>query len=167
MRIEVVPVAEEHIESLNASLDCVARERRYISFLEGPPLEESAAFVRNNIEHGYPQFVALDGRTVVGWCDVIPMQRAVYAHRGVLGMGVLPSYRGRGIGRRLVVAALAAARALGLTRTDLEVRENNAAARALYLSVGFVVEGAKRGAMRVDGEDFNVVSMALLYERMA
>ena len=32
--IEIVPIAEAHIESFHRTLDVVARERRYLAFLE-------------------------------------------------------------------------------------------------------------------------------------
>jgi GNAT superfamily N-acetyltransferase len=93
----VVPMAEEHIEGFRAGLDSVARERRYLTFLEAPSLEESRRFVRRNIREGYPQHVALVEDKVVGWCDALPIDRPTRAHTGVLGIGVLAEFRGRGI----------------------------------------------------------------------
>jgi ribosomal protein S18 acetylase RimI-like enzyme len=156
-----VPIAEAHIAGFHAALDRVARERRYLALLEAPPLERTAEFVRGNIAGGNPQYVAISGDAVFGWCDVTPMERAVFAHRGVLGMGVVPEYRGRGVGRALVEAALAAARRSGLARIDLEVRADNAAAIGLYRAVGFAVEGVKRDALRLGGARFDLVAMAL------
>jgi len=50
----------------------------------------------------HPQFVVLNANTVVGWCDVIPNHtRMVYDHCGTLGVGLLPQFRGKGIGRKL------------------------------------------------------------------
>jgi ribosomal protein S18 acetylase RimI-like enzyme len=157
----IAPIAETHIAGLHAALGRVARERRYLALLEAPPLERTAAFVRGNIAGGNPQYVAIGGDAVVGWCDVTPMERAAFAHRGVLGMGVVPEYRGRGVGRALVEATLAAARSKGLARIDLEVRADNTAAIGLYHAVGFAAEGVKRDALRVDGGRFDLVVMAL------
>src|SRR5260370_16705058 len=56
--VEIGPITEAHIESFHKTLDVVARERRYLAFLEAPPLESTRAFILNNIAHGYPQFVA-------------------------------------------------------------------------------------------------------------
>jgi ribosomal protein S18 acetylase RimI-like enzyme len=50
---------------------------------------------------------------------------------------VLPSYRGKGIGRQLMTAILAEARERSCSRVTLEVRKDNAAARHLYASLGF------------------------------
>ena len=102
------------------------------AFLEAPPFEATRAFILDMIEQGYPQLVVLSGGEVVGWCDVTPKPRPIYAHSGVLGMGLLPPFRGQGIGKRLMSQALAAARAFGLQRVELTVRENNKNAIALY-----------------------------------
>ncbi len=104
------------------------------------------AFVLNNIKQGYPQLVAVSAGQLVGWCDVVPKPRPIYAHVGVLGMGLLPEFRGQGLGDRLIRQTLAAARALGLNRVELSVRENNAGAIALYKRVGFEIEGLQRNA---------------------
>jgi ribosomal protein S18 acetylase RimI-like enzyme len=157
----IEPIAEAHIAGFHAALDRVARERRYLALLEAPPLERTAEFVRGNIAGGVPQFVAIAADTVVGWCDVTPMQRKVFAHRGVLGMGVVPEYRGRGVGRGLVEATLSAARSMNLARIDLEVRADNAAAIGLYRAFGFGVDGVKRDALRLDDGRFDLVVMAL------
>jgi len=163
----VVPIAEAHIRGFRAALDAVARERRYLAFLEAPPLEDVELFVRRNMERDNPGFVAIAGGEVVGWCDITPMVRAVFAHRGVLGMGVLEAYRGAGIGRALIGAAIAGARARGLARVDLEVLADNARAIALYRAVGFVVEGVKRDAYRVDGRSVELIDMALFLDGAA
>jgi len=160
--VEIVPIAQDHIESFHRALDIVARERRYLAFLEAPPIESTRAFILNNIEHGYPQLVALSAGEIVGWCDVIPKTRPIYAHGGVLGIALLPQFRRQGLGERLIRQSLAAARALGLHRVELTVRENNASAIELYRKVGFAIEGLQRDAARVDDAYENVVAMAVL-----
>ena len=52
-------------------------------------------------------------------------------------MGVIPSYRGLGLGRALVRRALAGFCQAGLHRAYLEVTAENAAAVQLYRNVGF------------------------------
>jgi ribosomal protein S18 acetylase RimI-like enzyme len=78
-------------------------------------------------------------------------------------MGLLPEFRGQGLGDRLIRQTLAAARAFGLNRVELSVRENNAGAIALYNRVGFEIEGLQRNATKVDGAYENVVLMAILF----
>ena len=162
--IEIVPIASHHIDSFHRTLDFVARERRYLAMLEAPPLEAMRAFVPDNVKKGHPQFVVLSDGEVVGWCDVLPKPWPIHAHVGVLGIGLLPPFRGQGIGRRLIEKTLDAARGFGLSRIELTVREDNANAIGLYKKIGFVAEGVQRNAFKVDGEYANLVMMALLFE---
>ncbi len=69
---------------------------------------------------------------VVGWCDITSLHRHAFAHSGSLGIGLLAPYRGQGIGVALIRTALNKAKAIGLTRIKLTVRENNKKAIALY-----------------------------------
>jgi ribosomal protein S18 acetylase RimI-like enzyme len=163
MTYQIVPITEEHISGFRAAVDAVARERRYLAFLEAPPLENVTRFVLNNIEHGYPQFVVASADTVVGWCDVLPNRtRVIYSHCGTLGVGLLPDFRGKGIGRKLMGQTIDAAFAFGLTRIELTVREENVNAIALYKSLGFEIEGLHRNAVCIEGQYENLYSMALL-----
>jgi ribosomal protein S18 acetylase RimI-like enzyme len=52
-------------------------------------------------------------------------------------LAVLPSHRGRGIGRRLLDAVEQRARATGCCKVTLEVQEDNARARRIYEAAGF------------------------------
>ena len=84
------------------------------------------------------------------------------SHCGTLGVGLLPEFRGKGIGRQLMQRTIEAAFAFGLTRIELTVREGNANAIALYKSLGFEIEGLHRNAVCIDGQYENLYSMALL-----
>jgi ribosomal protein S18 acetylase RimI-like enzyme len=59
------------------------------------------------------------------------------AHSYLEELYVVPSLRGQGIGRALLEAALEAARGEGATHMELGTSEDDAAARALYESLGF------------------------------
>lgn len=160
--IAIEPIREMHIEGFHKALDTVARERRYLSLLEAPPLESTRDFVLDNIRNGHPQFVALAVGEVVGWCDIRRHEREVHVHRGTLGMGIAPGYRYRGLGRRLISTTIEAACALGLHRIELDVYADNLPARALYEKVGFVQEGVARDGVRIDDRFIDVIQMALL-----
>lgn len=100
--IDIIPIQPDLAESFHRALDIVARQKRYLAFLEAPPIEQTRKFVLDNIAQGHPQFVALAAGEVVGWCDVLPKPRPIHAHSGVLGIGLLPPMRGKGIGLRLI-----------------------------------------------------------------
>lgn len=160
---EIVPITEEHIESFHFAVGSVAKEGKYLAFLDEPPLEMTRAFVLENIKENWPHVVAISDGKVVGWCDISSLCRAVFAHSGVLGIGVLAPYRGRGIGEALIRNAIEKAKIKGLTRIELTVRENNKPAVALYEKLGFEKEGLHRNAVRIGSVYENHISMALLF----
>jgi len=163
-RIEAI--REEHIESFRSAVDTVARERRYLVLLEAPPTAETRAFVLGNLREGNPQVVAVTegdaAGPVVGWCDIVRAGRPALRHGGALGIGVLPAFRGRGLGAALLRDALALARERGFRRVELVVRADNARALALYERAGFEHEGLLRSHLCIDGEFHASRVMALL-----
>ena len=158
--IQLVPTAESYAESFARVLDVVARERRYIGFIEGPPVESTRQFLRSIVDGAGVQLLAVHGDIVVGWCDIMRNPIEGFRHVGRLGMGVLPEFRGRGLGKRIAVETIRAARAAGLERIELEVFASNGRAIALYQSLGFVVEGVKKRSRKLDGEYDDNVCMA-------
>jgi len=160
----IQPIVLHHAESFHACLDTVARERKFLAQMEAPPLERVLGFVRDSVQNDAVQFVAWDGEQVVGWADIFPAWAHAVMHCGTLGMGVLPAYRGQGLGKRLLLACLDKARTKGMTRITLEARSDNAAAIALYEHVGFVHEALKKNALRYDGVYFDGVQMVLLLD---
>lgn len=101
---------------------------------------------------------------MLGWCDILPATGQSRAHTGHLGIGVIQAARHRGIGARLLRAAIDGAWDRGLTRIELAVRAGNTDAKALYERFGFEVEGLQRRAVRVDGEYSDSYTMGLLRE---
>ena len=164
MQATVRTIAESDVQGYHRCLDTVARERRFLAFREAPPLESSFAFVRSQTERSAPMFVAAHADDIIGWCDISPMSPPSLAHRGELGMGVHPDFRGQGIGRRLLQTTIAAARAFGLERVELAVLTNNVSAVALYRSAGFEVEGTIRRAQKLDDGYADDYIMALLLQ---
>jgi ribosomal protein S18 acetylase RimI-like enzyme len=159
---KIMPITAQYIESFREAVGNVARERKYLAFLDAPSLEMAHEFVMENLKDNWPHFVAVIEGRVVGWCDITSLHRPVFSHSGSLGVGVLASFRGQGIGEALMRAAIEKARHRGLTRIELTVREHNKPAIALYEKLGFTVEGLHRNAVRIDDEYENHISMALL-----
>lgn len=162
MTVDVTPIVPEHIEGYRRAVDTVARERRYLTLLEAFSLPQTRNFVLGLIEKGDPMFVALANDEVVGWCDIQRLPFPAHAHRGTLGMGVVPGYRGHGIGYRLIDRTLKQALATGFVRVELSVRADNLRAARLYEKLGFLKEGVLRDAVFVDGEYHDAIVMAVI-----
>jgi len=71
----------------------------------------------------------------------------------VLNLAVAPARRRDGAGALLLNGVMAAARARGAIAVYLDVRESNAAARALYARFGFAEVGRRRAYYREPVED--------------
>lgn len=162
MPVLIRQIRESDAASFRETLDIVARERRYLMMSEAPPLEHMQKFVADSVKRDLPQFVAVEGERVVGWCDSFP-GKAAYGngHIGSLGMGLLPGYRGKGFGRQLVVATIQKARELGLERIQLSVYASNQPAISLYRRLEFVEEGRQKRGRLMDGVYDDVILMAL------
>ena len=160
--VEIIPITEEHIQDFWSAVDSVAREHQYLAFLEGPPINTTREFVLGNIEGNWPHFIAVcDGR-IIGWCDISALDRPVFNHIGSLGIGIIASHRGLGIGKKLLQTALQKAEQKGLTRIELTVREKNQPAIALYKKFGFEIEGIHKNGVCIEGKYENHIFMALL-----
>lgn len=91
---------------------------------------------RTNLSHFSPEDVILtcEGDELVGYCwTEITSER----EGRIYMLGVVPDYRGKGIGRRLLLAGLAHLSSKGIGVAVLTVDSENKAARSLYESVGF------------------------------
>lgn len=79
-------------------------------------------------------FMAVRDGLPIGCCALIPIAPGEYE---LAKMAVAPNERRRGIGRRLIAAAIAKAERLGATRLYLETNHMLSGAIALYESMGF------------------------------
>jgi len=98
--------------------------------------------------------VELDKQVVamlVGWFIVDELHIATFATH--------PEYRGRGIGRKLLIHALRAAKEEGAIKSFLEVRENNIVAQNMYHSLGYVEDGRRPKYYKDNGEDAILMSL--------
>jgi RimJ/RimL family protein N-acetyltransferase len=161
-RVDIAPVRLRHAEALGRVFDTIARERRYLPVFEAPPLDDVRRYIQDAIEKDDPAIVALGGDAVVGWCDIRRDTQPAAAHRGVLGMGVVPPWRGRGVGSRLIEAALGLARERCFVRIELEVFADNHPAIALYKKFGFLREGVRRDAIAIDGRYCDSILLAIV-----
>jgi len=100
---------------------------------------------------------------VVGHLELRGGRMLAEMHRTVLGMGIERAYTSVGHGQRLMETAIAWARRKGrLSWIDLGVFEHNTPARTLYRRMGFVENGSRRDAFRLEsGQHVTDISMEL------
>ncbi|AYF48937.1 GNAT family N-acetyltransferase [Pseudomonas fluorescens] len=109
------------------------------------------------------QLVAVHGGEVIGQLGLEHYPRVRRAHVGSFGMGVAPAWQGKGVGSRLLAAALDVAdNWMNLRRVELTVYADNETAHHLYRKFGFEVEGRMRDYALRDGVFVDTLSMARL-----
>lgn len=90
------------------------------------------------------------GGEVIGTLSVEGGRYRKIRHNAVLGISVRKRWRRQGVAGALMEAAHAAAQASGvLRRLTLSVFETNEPAVRLYESLGYTVEGRRRGGVRI------------------
>jgi len=105
-------------------------------------------------------FVAEDEGRIVGRLSIARDQHPASRHVADLGLMVAMSHRRRGIGTKLLEAALDWARHSEVRKLELHVFPHNEAAIKLYENFGFVQEGYRRGHYRRGNEYVDAILMA-------
>lgn len=110
------------------------------------------------------KFGAFDGPELLGLVSVAREGARKMRHKGYIrGMYVAPSHRALGLGKQLLEHALAFAASMeGLRQVSLSLTAGNAAALALYESMGFKLFGHEPDALLVDGTYYGDLLMARL-----
>src|SRR5258708_39583989 len=134
----------EDADAISVCVDAVARERRYLGNTSGFSAEQTRSFMASLSDSGGIQIVVVADARIVGWCDVAPVPFEGMRHVGRLGMGLLPPFRGQGLGRRLVREALSQVFAKALKCVELEGFASNKMPVGLYDGEGLVIEGRQR-----------------------
>jgi RimJ/RimL family protein N-acetyltransferase len=125
----------------------VGDERRYLKAVRRYP--HAAVFVAERA----------DG-AVVGRLSLARDTHPASAHVADLGLMVAKDARGRGVGRALLEAAVAWARASGIRKLELHVFPWNEPAIRLYESFGFEREGYRKGHYKRAEEYVDAILMA-------
>ncbi|AJQ62431.1 acetyltransferase (plasmid) [Bacillus thuringiensis serovar morrisoni str. 4AA1] len=105
-----------------------------------------------------------DSNKLVGIVNFSRENRLKTAHKGnIYGMYVEPQFRGRGLGKALLLALIerATKECEGLEQIHLTVVSNNKSAKRLYVSLGFEVYGIEPHALKFDEQYFDEELMIL------
>lgn len=84
------------------------------------------------------------------------------AHIGRFGMFVLQEFWGDGIGSKLLEIMENHARTVGITRIEAMVRVKNERGVKLYSRMGYEIEGTRKDAARINGEQHDEFFIAKL-----
>lgn len=138
MKLEILPMSERHLDSIEAlERECFAR----------PWTRESLA---EELENENAHFLAAQsGGRVVGYIGIFEY----YESCEIANVAVSADSRRQGVATALINAAAEAARERGCEFITLEVRESNSAARELYERLGFETAGRRRGFYSAPSED--------------
>ena len=106
---------------------------------------------------------ATDG-TLSGCAGFQRETRQKRRHTGTLiGMYVVPEFRGTGAGKKLLLSLIDEVRQLhGMEQLNLSVTHSNASARQLYLHAGFVPFGLEKNGIKVDDVYYDKEYMVLV-----
>jgi L-amino acid N-acyltransferase YncA len=111
----------------------------------------------------HPVLVAEVDGVVVGWASLnVFNTRPAYRHVADVSVYVERSWRGRGVGRRLLAHLADGARTLGYHKLVLAAFPFNHAGMALYKRLGFRTVGTYREQGELDGRWVDVIVMERL-----
>lgn len=125
-----------------------------------PSLPQWEKRFANIPDHVYAYAAIIDGE-IVGNLSVTLATNPRRRHVADMGIGVKDAFQGQGIGNELMKTAVDLAdNWLNLTRLELTVFTDNAAAIALYQKHGFIIEGEARAFAFRNGEYADAYFMA-------
>jgi RimJ/RimL family protein N-acetyltransferase len=125
----------------------VGDERRYLRAIRRYP-------------HAAVYVAEMEDGSIVGRLSLARDQHPASRHVADLGLMVAQAYRRQGIGRALLEAAVAWARANEVLKLELHVFTYNEAAIRLYERFGFEREGLRKQHYRQGGEYVDAILMA-------
>lgn len=140
----VVPMAERHLAAL-AEIEKACFHAPW-----------SENMLREELGKGIFLVAERDGQAV-GYAGC----QTVLDEGYITNVAVSPGARRQGVGRALIAALAAQARAQGLAFVTLEVRASNAPAIALYEGAGFVRAGVRKNFYTAPAEDAVLMTLHL------
>jgi RimJ/RimL family protein N-acetyltransferase len=164
---DLVPLLREHFTRLRA--DSGKDGLHFMPFApgapDGPKGPDPLKFVLPVSEPGWARCFALwneDCNEIIGHVDLAGGRLATEAHRCVLGIGIEARWCGRGLGQRLMRAAIDFAAAQPtLDWIELYVFGNNTRAQRLYQRMGFTEVGRVPDRFRIGAAVIDDIIMVL------
>jgi len=123
--------------------------------------------IRSTIEDAHQSsfiYIVEDDGKLVGFLSAKRGHVNRIKHSAYIVIGIMKSYTGKGIGRRLFNELDNWATDNGVTRLELTVMKHNERAISLYKKMGYKVEGVKGKSVVVDGNYVDEYYMAKIIE---
>ncbi len=137
---------EAHVAEITEIYAVAVRDSVATVELAPPSVAEMFARIANNLEAGYPAFVALDKSNRVAGYTYGGSFRAAAAFRPAMepSVYVVQTLVGRGVGRRLLASLIEAATARDFRQMIAVVEASQAGSLAFHEALGFVEVGRLR-----------------------
>jgi len=146
-------------------IETIAGETDYLTFGKGEfGISETEEYEILEKAHDAPNvlyILAFLDNTLCGALDFSCGKRPRMRHTGHFGISVLKSFWDLGVASALIDTLVDWSRASGVTKINLEVREDNHRAIDLYKRKGFVEEGRISKAMYVGGVYYVNIAMGV------
>jgi ribosomal protein S18 acetylase RimI-like enzyme len=165
--VTVRTATEEDRDALETALDTVASEGSYIEAeTVAAVLDYEDAVIRHNDVMSRLFFVAEvtdeDGNEqLVGWVHLDLPEAHKLSHTAVLTVGLVPDYRGHGIGSILLERGVRWAREHGYEKLYNSAPSTNEGAIRFLEDHGWETEAVRKGHYKIDGDYVDEVMMAV------
>ncbi|MBM7644231.1 RimJ/RimL family protein N-acetyltransferase [Scopulibacillus daqui] len=129
-------------------------------------IEEQEKKIQSIIGSGCSMiFVAESEDKLIGFAALFGNHLKYIRHRAFVVIGVLKDYQNQGIAKNLLKIVDEWAREHRMERLEITVMARNRRALGLYHSMGYHIEGMRRGALMIDNEHVDEFYMGKLLKR--
>lgn len=154
------------VENFNKLLDSVINQSEYLLFNPGEhqiSIQNQTLFLEEMITTSNSTIIVAElNDTLIGYVTIQGGKTNRNRHAAKIAMGLLPTFRNKGIGFKLLQETEAWAVRRQLHRLELTVVTENEPAYRLYEKFGFKVEGKKEQTLYFNDKYYNEFMMAKL-----
>jgi ribosomal protein S18 acetylase RimI-like enzyme len=151
-------------DDLSGLVDAIRRVAEEGTYIEAETvvqiLDHEEVVLRHNELRSRMMFVATADEDVVGWVHLDLPEMEKLSHTAVLTVGVLPEYRGHGVGSALLERGTEWAREHGFEKLYNSVPSTNEAAIEFLEDHGWETDAVREGHYKIDGEYVDEMMMA-------
>lgn len=161
MEVVYKPITQNHVEEYYKLVNEIKDEGKYLFSTLRFPIEETHKYVSQHENNNCPIIGAFITDCLIGWIDYNRGGFEEISHTAGIGMGVKLEYRGKGIGKKLLLKCIESATSNNIEKLELEVFSTNKVAYDLYKKIGFIEEGRRIKKRRFNGQYEDLIQMGL------